>query len=122
MRETVIGLKAGYPAFRILWCSSWIVQELSSILEFVPQSKKNPKERIAEVSGSEEEEDEDQPAPKKKRRLQTFVFSATLTLPEGLRRRLKRGESAQIDFWPQIISVCVDDKQILQGITMEAIS
>jgi len=65
------------------------LQELSSILEFVPELKPENRKGGAAEEGAGEEASEPQ---EKKRKLQTFVFSATLTLPESLRRRLKRGK------------------------------
>lgn len=67
---------------------------MTSILGFLPTQQAGEPEGGNETSDEESRhkdiEMRDSELPR--RRLQTFVFSATLTLPEGLRRRLKRGE------------------------------
>jgi len=86
-------------AFKCWHCT----QELSSILEFVPDLKPERKKGAATEVGEEAEGQAPLEAREKKRKLQTFVFSATLTLPESLRRRLKRGKSLfyvpKLDAW-----------------------
>ena len=85
--------------------TSWrLLQELSSILEQVPKHGAEPAaagEALAEgaaaenglqAEAAETEQSEDAPVQKfKKKFIQTFVFSATLTLPSSLRERLRKG-------------------------------
>lgn len=75
--------------------------ELSSILGLVKvalDQRKEEEEDGADESGEEEEKEEEEGDDDKKKKrkkavvkLQTFVFSATLTLPTNLRKRLRKG-------------------------------
>lgn len=97
------------------------MQEVSNILDFMPKpqrgkqngsniephqlsrqpsSSKQAEERGKEASDSDDQDDDpdtlrlERGSKKQKtRKLQTFVFSATLTMPESLRKRLRRGIS-----------------------------
>jgi hypothetical protein len=71
-------------------------QEMGNILDLIPYPDKDqqlPEEPQEGEEQEEEEEEEQQVAqvPKGKHVLQTFVFSATLTLPLSLRKRLRKG-------------------------------
>lgn len=81
--------------------SDMTAQELANILQQIPgmQQREGPrrgKHRFKDRSkqdadeeplGSEEQQGADQQAS----RMQIFVFSATLTLPQSLRKRLRKG-------------------------------
>ena len=92
-----MGLSAGLSALAgdIFACSllpTWpLRQELTSILGFLPAQQAKATGEDADDPDDGDENIEQSPAGRPKRKLQTFVFSATLTLPEGLRKRLKRG-------------------------------
>ena len=81
------------------------MQELSNILEALASQRANSGTAandadLADGPASEEDEDEDVDAASAgvssgktpAGLLQTFVFSATLTLPQKLRKRLRRGD------------------------------
>lgn len=71
---------------------SCTLQEMSSILDFVPRGER--RDEAAEEQKADQETEQIHEAERKKhRKLQTFVFSATLTMPEALRKRLRKGES-----------------------------
>ena len=65
-----------------------VVQELSNILDLIPRPQSADAQEQATAIGFEDINTKDQAKPPK---LQTFVFSATLTLPESLRKRLRKG-------------------------------
>lgn len=67
------------------------MQELSNILDYVPSPDKEGQQNPEHVDLEEAQNK----SKKRKRRLQTFVFSATLTMPESLRKRLRKGYSPQ---------------------------
>ncbi len=84
----------------------WVVcsfQEMEHILEHIKSSRlvdnNQPDEFDHEQNVAEDIKDESAAErelsvkPKKQKRLQTMVFSATLTLPQHLRKRLKKGWS-----------------------------
>ena len=48
------------------------------------------------AQGDDADDEESVPKQHKRKRLQTMVFSATLTLPQHLRKRLKKGEAWQL--------------------------
>lgn len=96
------------------------LQEMEHILEHIkgsravdnsqPDEFDHRQKLTAEGSGDNDDEDEDEKGsaaadevvgvpegdqsakPERQKRLQTMVFSATLTLPEHLRKRLKKGQ------------------------------
>ena len=80
----------------------FLIQEMNSILEYIPKPDKKQIATIKRSSadseamiGNESVTDQEEKAaepPQKIRRVQTFVFSATLTLPETLRKRLRKGK------------------------------
>ncbi len=88
------------------------MQELSSILEFVPDLKPENRKGFA-AAEEREEDDKTLQAKEAKRKLQTFVFSATLTLPESLRRRLKKGKA-----WSQRLNSLFHLMMLAQGLTL----
>ena len=79
-----------------------VIQEMNSILEYIPKPDKKESATMKKSSddseamiGNESITDQEEKAaepPQKMRRVQTFVFSATLTLPESLRKRLRKGK------------------------------
>lgn len=80
------------------------IQELANILEYMEsqraggngstQDSPDLAEEAGEASEGEDEGKGDEGAARQGKAplLQTFVFSATLTLPLGLRKRLRKGE------------------------------
>ena len=80
------------------------IQELANILEYMesqraggngsPQDVPDLAEEAGEASECEDEGKGDEGAVRQGKAplLQTFVFSATLTLPLGLRKRLRKGQ------------------------------
>lgn len=75
------------------------MQELTNILEFLESQRASggsgARDDAAPDDGPAEDAEEEAEAAKEGRKkaglLQTFVFSATLALPQGLRKRLRRG-------------------------------
>jgi hypothetical protein len=68
-------------------------QELSNILDFVTAARAGGDgDGDERAEAAEADESADQRGPQKQG-LQTFVFSATLTLPDAQRRRLRKGAS-----------------------------
>ena len=64
--------------------------ELTSIIDAIPGARKADKEEEEEEE-EEEVEDDKKKKPANAAGMQTFVFSATLTLPGALRKRLRKG-------------------------------
>ena len=63
------------------------MQDLASILEQIPHYWQEPGRKPA---GGRTQEPQ---------RIQTFIFSATLTLPAGLRKRLAKGKPFVVSCW-----------------------
>lgn len=103
-------------------------QELANILEYLesqraggnhsPQDAPDQAEGPGDASDGEGEEGGDEVAmtSTKAPLLQTFVFSATLTLPQGLRKRLRKGARPVVI----LALTCLSAKHLIFGFTEAA--